>query len=511
MVQPLNTGSAAPGVQVNVNTSQVARGAQPQTASSFFAVGYSTWGAVNTPTVVTSFQEYVRRFGSFNANSFLTDAMYIFFNLFGGNRAVVCRVVGDDAAVATVTIQDRGVGIAQHATLKIDAKNPSSSVDVRYAIEAGTTANTFKLRLRSAALGIREVFDDLKMDAASITLVNQQSVLVNLTNLASANAAPTNLPTLTDEATLAGGSDDFAGLAAADYIGVDDGSVRTGLQAFKSEEWGTGQVAIPGLTTSAVHAAIIAHAESFKRAGLLDPPLASDKDDVVAIRALYGTNQAAVTWPWVEMMNFAGTGLRKFYPPAAFVAGACAKAEREVGVHKAPANYVIPGALDVERAANDYPQTDEGTRAYLAERDVNVIARLPEQGVKIYDEQVMTGDNRVKTLHEIRTLNYLYYQLKRAYQSIPFAVIDSSGRLFREAKSLSETYLRQLYRAGALFGNTEEEAFIVICDSSNNPPEEIDQGRLNVTVGVRLSMAARFVFVDIENVPLTSSLSLLQQ
>lgn len=511
MVQPLNTGSAAPGVQVNVNTSQVARAAQPETAATFFLVVYSIWGPVNQPTVVTSFQEAVRRFGSFNANSWFAVAMYIFFNLFGGFRAVVCRVVGAAAAVATATIQDRGVGIAQHPTLRIDAKYPSSTVDVRYTIEAGTTANTFKLKTRSAALGIREVFDDLKMDAASITFVNQQSVLVNLANLASANVAPTNLPTLTAEALLAGGGDDFAGLAAADYIGVDDGSVRTGLQSFNSEEWGTGQVAIPGLTTAEVHAALIAHAETYKRAGLLDPPFASDKDDVVAIRALYGTNHAALTWPWVEMKDFAGSNLKMFYPPSAFVAGACARAEREIGVHKAPANYVIPGALDVERAPGDYPQTDEGTRAYLAERDVNVITRLPEQGVKIYDEQVMTGDNRVQTLHEIRTLNYLYYQLKRAYQSIPFAVIDSSGRLYREAKSLSETYLRQLYRAGALFGNTEEEAFLVVCDESNNPPEEIDQGRFHVTVGVRLSMAARFVFVDIENVPVTSSLSILQQ
>lgn len=504
-------GSASPGVHVDVNTGQVSRPAQPETASKFFAVGYSTWGPVNTPTVVTGWQEFTRRFGSFNLNSFLAIAMYIYFNLFKGDRAVICRVVGDDAAVATVTVDDRGTGVGQPKdTLKIDAKYPSSSVDVRYTIEDGTVTNTFKLKVRSVALGILEVYDDLKIDAASITLVNQRSALVFLTNMNSTNAAPTNLPALTEEAILAGGTDDFAGLAAADYIGTDDGTTRTGLQTFNSEEWGTGQVAIPGLTTNAVHAALIVHAEAFNRLALLDPPFASDKDEVVAIRALYGTNHGAIHWPWVEMLDFAGSGLNKFYPPSAFAAGACAKSDQEVGVHKAPANYVIPGALNVERAAGDYPQTDQSTRAYLAEKDVNVITPLPQQGVKIYDEQVMTGDNRVKTIHEIRTLNLIYFQLKENYQSLPFAVMDATGSLFREAKSLAESYLRQLWRAGALYGETEEEAYIVTCDTNNTSADDLDEGRLNVDVGVRLSQASRFVHVRINNLPLTQNLSNLQ-
>jgi phage tail sheath protein FI len=172
---------------------------------------------------------------------------------------------------------------------------------------------------------------------------------------------------------------------------------------------------------------------------------------------------------------------------------------------------MIPTALDVERAPGDYPQTDEGARAYLAANDVNVITPLPQQGIKIYDEQVMTGDNRISTVHENRVLCSAYYQLKNSYQSIPFRNIDGTGRFFREVESLSKTYLRQLYRAGALYGATEEEAFSVVCDKRNNPDDEIDQGRFHVQVGLHLSRAARFVFLDIDNVPLTQSLSVLQK
>jgi phage tail sheath protein FI len=507
----LFTGNAAPGVHVGLNTGQIARPAQPETASTFFTVIYSGWGPIDVPITVTSWLDCAQTFGSLHPNSPGLDSLYAYFNFFPGDRAVVCRVVGAAAVVATVTVQDRGVGAAQKPTLRIDAKYPSSTVDVRVTLEAGTNANTFKLTVRSLALRIKEVFDNLKVDAASIARVNQDSKLVKLTNLNSTNAAPVNLPTLAAEALLAGGDDDFASIDDARFIGTDVGGVRTGLQTFNSDEWGTGTVAIPGVTTAATHAALIAHAEAFKRWTPIDEALGSDKEDAVATRNLYGTNHGSLYWPWVDALDFAGSGLRKFYPPSGFAAGACAKADREVGTHKAPANYVIPGALDVERYPSGTSQTDEATRAYLNQNEVNVITPLPQQGVKIYGARVMTGDNRVQMVHEIRTLNLLYYQLKRTYQSIPFSVVDSSGRLFREVRSLSESYLRSLWRAGALYGETEEEAFIVICDRTNNTPETLDAQQVHVQVGVRLSPTAEMVIVDIDNVPLTQDLSVLQQ
>ncbi len=506
-------GSAAPGVTARLNAGQIARPAQEETAARAFAVGFSGWGPVNTPTVVNSWREFTQRFGSFNLNSFLTDFCYIFFNLFPGNEAVICRVVGASAAVATATIQDRGTGAGQHPTLRIDAKYPSSTIDVRYTIEAGTLANTFKLTVRSLALNTgREVYDNLIVDAASILSVNQASKLVQLTNLASANAAPTNLPTLAVEAILAGGSDDFASLTDASFIGTDTGTARSGLQAFNSEEWGTGQVAIPGITTESAHAALIAHAETFKRLAILDEAAGSDKAAVVTTRNLYGTNHGAIYWPRVDLLDFSGSGLRKLYPPSGFVAGACAKADLEVGTHQAPANKygAIPSALDVERYASGMAQTDDGTRAYLNQHQVNVITPLPEQGVKIYGARVMTGDNRVQMVHEIRTLNLIYYQLKRTYQSIPFSVIDGTGKLFREVRSLSESYLRTLWRAGALFGAKQEEAFIVVCDTTNNTPDTLNAQKLYVQVGVKLSPTAEMVIVDIDSVPLNQDLSVLQ-
>ncbi len=507
MAQGLTIETSLPGVLALVNTQSAARPVQRQPTSTLFAVGYSPWGPVNLPTVVTSWPEYVRTFGPFDANSFLDDAAYTFFNVFPGRQMVVCRVVGANPTKGTVTLLDRAG--APVATLRIDAKYPSTRVDIRYTIEDGSEANTFRLTLRSLLLDVREIFDNLKMDAASLDLVNQTSKLVALANLISATAAPANRPANVAETLLPVGNDQFSSLAAPDYVGTDNGSTKTGLQAFKDEQLGTGQVAIPGLTTAAVHAALVAHADAYNRLALLDPPLGSDKAAVAAIRILYGTWRGAIHWPWVKMLSYDGDGLTKFYPPSSFAAGACAQADRTVGTHKAPANVVIPGALDVERAPNGQSQTDDGTREYLNFRDVNVIAPFADQGVKIYGARVMTGDRRVQMIHEARLLNLFYYSAKLAYSWAVFQVVDGGGRLFRDLVATGKNFLRSYWEDGALYGKEEADAFMVIADSSNNPQSEVDAGRIRVDWRVKLSPTAEVVIVRIDNVRLFQDLGAL--
>ncbi|MGB8508139.1 MAG: phage tail sheath subtilisin-like domain-containing protein [Pyrinomonadaceae bacterium] len=501
--------NTTPGVTVLVNQSQVGSVVQRQPTSTAFAVGYAPWGPVNIPTLITSWSDYVRQFGGFDVNSYLDDFLYVFFNLFKGQQAYVCRVTGALTTLGTLTLLDRAE--TPVATLRVDAKYPSTRVDLRATVEAGTQTNTVKLTFRSVLLNTREVFDNFDLTADSITRVNQKSKLVKLTNLNSATAAPANLPALRAETSLASGNDAFGSMTASNFVGTDDGTTRTGLQAFNDENLGTGQVAVPGMTTSAVHAALVAHAEAFHRLALLDPPLGSAKQDVIDIRALYGTWYGAISWPWYQALDYAGTSVTKFYPPSGAVAGMCAQADRTVGTHKAPANFVIPGALDVERYSNGQTQVDQATLGVLNGKDINVILRIPEGGIRHYGARVMTADRRVQMMHEIRLLNLFYYSLKVGYAYAVFSVVDGGGKLFRELASVAKTFLRSFWRAGALFGKKEEDAFIVICDTSNNPPDELNVGRVHVDVGVKISPTAETIIIKVDNVPLSQDLSVLQQ
>ena len=54
-------------------------------------------------------------------------------------------------------------------------------------------------------------------------------------------------------------------------------------------------------------------------------------------------------------------------------------------------------------------------------------------------------------------------------------------------------FLRRVWRDGALFGQTQAEAFFVKCDAENNPPENRDAGILTVEIGIAPVKPAEFV------------------
>lgn len=508
------TGTTTPGVNVRTNTAPVSRAAQRQSSAKFMAVVNSPWGPTNQPTTVSSFADYFRQFGGLNANSRGGDALYAYFNVFAGFYAQVVRVAGAAAALGSLTIQDRGVGVAQKNTLKIETKYyPGAGMDVLVTIE-DDGAGAVKITERSALLGVTKVHRAVSIDAAVIARVNADAVLIKLTNMNSTNVAPTNLPALTAETALVGGTDDYAGITDATYIGADTGGVKTGLQCFNTEDYGTGTVALPGVTTDAARVALYAHAEKYRRVAVPDVAAGLTKDQVVTIRLAHSSMFAAMHWPLVRFTDFAGSGLEKVYNTSGFVAGAIAESEAAVGVWQAPANIfgIIHGALGVELSAAGQPQVDEATRGFLGENQVNPVAPLYGE-VKLYDDLVITADPRVQMIHEIRVLNYLYYEIKRSLQNIPFRTIDASGRLFGEVRRVCEQICRELWDKGrgGLFGATEAEAFRVVCDFSNNPPESLDRQELNVDVDVKISPTARRVNVNLDNRPITVDLKTLQR
>lgn len=496
--------NTTPGVTALVNQAQVARSIQRQPSSTAFLVGYSAWGPVGVPTIVTSWADFVRKFGTHNTNSYLTDAVYAFFQLYGGKQAIISRVVGATPVLATKDLMD-GAGTPVE-TLQVDAKYPSSDVDIKVTVAAGTTSNTRKLTFRSVYLGITEVFDNVTLAADSLANINEKSKLVNLTDLDSATAAPNNLPAVAAEASLTGGDADFANIAASHFV--------AGLTPFADSNLGGGQVAIPGRTDATVYAALKAHAEAYQRLAIVDPALGNDVSEMLAVdTSAYRSTHVALYYPWVKAMRFDGVSNTKFYPPSIFALGACAKADRTKGTHKAPAGIDFPayGAIDVERNTDGSPMFTDAARGSLNAKQINVIAPIQNQGILIYGSRLLhpQGETRVQMVHERRMLNMIYYSAKLGYSWAVFQVVDGAGRLFRDLRTTGANFLRQLWRDGALYGKTAGEAFVVTADESNNPPEELEQHRVHVAMGVKLSPTAEQVIINIDNVPLSQDLNVL--
>ena len=54
-------------------------------------------------------------------------------------------------------------------------------------------------------------------------------------------------------------------------------------------------------------------------------------------------------------------------------------------------------------------------------------------------------------------------------------------------------FLLRTWRSGALFGETEAEAFYVKCDSETNPRETVEAGQVVVEIGIAPVRPAEFV------------------
>lgn len=492
--------NSKPGVTAIVNAGQVSRPLERQPTSTAFVAGFANWGPIGVRKIITSWAEYFRVFGGFHALGYLADFAFIFFNHFGGKQIVAVRA-GEGATKATLTRKNRVGGGTN--TFKFDAKYPSSSVDITVTVTDTADTDKCDIKVVSVALGIIENYKsaDIRV-AGEISSINAASKLIDISLIAATVAGATGRPA-SGIFALAGGDDGASGMTADDLAAF--------LSQFEDEQLGTGQVAIPGHYHATNTAALIAHAEAYNRLALLEPALAEDYTDVATYFNASPSSFAAAYFPWVEMQAIDGSGVKKFYPPTCFAAGACAKVDRTIGTHKAPANIKVPNALDVERNSNGTSVINDNVREFLNGKNINVIAPIAGEGIKIYGARVLAeaGETRVRFVHERRVLNLIYYTAKIGYSWAVFAVVDGAGRLFRDLKSSGNNFLRNLWRAGALYGKTEAEAFVVVADESNNPPDELQEGIVHVQLGVKLSPTAEVIMVNIDNVPLAENLNVL--
>ena len=80
-----------------------------------------------------------------------------------------------------------------------------------------------------------------------------------------------------------------------------------------------------------------------------------------------------------------------------------------------------------------------------------------------------------------------------------FAVFEPNDQKLWAGLSRTSGHLScvGLWRDGALFGATADQAFFVKCDAETNPPDSIDQGKVVVEVGIAPVKPAEFVIFRI--------------
>ncbi|MFE9775573.1 phage tail sheath family protein [Streptomyces sp. NPDC005931] len=253
-------------------------------------------------------------------------------------------------------------------------------------------------------------------------------------------------------------------------------------------------VAVPGCTDITAQQAVVAHCERmFDRFAVLD---AAPGSDLVTVRtqraALTGSLDkgfAALYYPWITLRDPARIRTVP-HPPSGHVAGIYARTDATRGVHKAPANVGVNGAVGVERRLTD---TDHG----LINLDgVNAIRVLPGHGQPVvWGARTTAGDRSWQYVNIRRLFLFLEESIQEGLRGAVFEPNDL-GLWERLKRTLTE-FLTRVWRDGALFGATTKEAFYVRIDEHLNPPSTRKLGRLFVEIGVQPVYPAEFIVVRI--------------
>ncbi|MDF2732245.1 MAG: Phage tail sheath protein, partial [Desertimonas sp.] len=198
----------------------------------------------------------------------------------------------------------------------------------------------------------------------------------------------------------------------------------------------------------------------------------------------YDSKYATMYWPWVKVMDpIQGKGI--FVPPGGSVAGVWARNDDTRGVHKAPANEVIRGAMSLEL------NITKGEHDQLNPDGINCIRSFPGQGIRIWGARTLSSDPEWRYLNVRRLFNFVESSILGGTNWVVFEPNDM--KLWDSVTRTVTMFLRRVWRDGALFGRSQAEAFFVKCDAENNPPENRDVGILTVEIGIAPVKPAEFV------------------
>ena len=70
-------------------------------------------------------------------------------------------------------------------------------------------------------------------------------------------------------------------------------------------------------------------------------------------------------------------------------------------------------------------------------------------------------------------------------------------RLWSSISLKLEKFLSDFWGSGGLRGRTPSEAFYVVCNSTNNTQTSIDDGEVNIEIGVSLLYPAEFIIINV--------------
>jgi hypothetical protein len=491
-----------PGVFVSeVSLPQSVTSADNGTARGAF-IGSFEKGPVAAPVLINSWYEFGKTFGSLSDSYKSTFALYTFFAN-GGREVYVKRVTGTGALAASVILDDRAATPVD--TLSVTASNPgewgnSLSVEITSA-----STSTFNMII-SDLNGIVEQFTDLSMTSTNsryvVSYVNSSSSYVTVAAITSATTGNDKQPavgTFFLGSGAAGASPTRANFSAA--LSTFD-TITSPIVMNNSDAaylFASGGETTASTNMTGVLSDLTAYCEAKQTAfAVVDLPAGLNATEAGAF--VTGTvsgdgGNSAAYWPWIVSPDSlsAAPGATRLLPPGPAAVGQYLATDATRGVFKTPAGFAtrISNAVAVERALTN---TELDALNSLV-NPINAIRNVPGAGIVIMGGRTLNNNPGERYINVRRSMIYLKNELTNRSA---FAVFENNdSRLQNQLRTSLGNFLRAYWSQGGLRGNSPSEAFYVRCDASNNSATDIQNGTVNIEIGVAVEYPAEFIVISI--------------
>ena len=485
---------------------------------------------LNRPQLVTNWTQYIERFGGFVPGIALPQAVYGYFSN-GGSRCYVVSVRTFPKAEAillnaqgkpALAIKARQAGteglkyrvrigeLLLPAPSKKAEKEPGAEAQPETPDTGGDYLFNLYVEKEATTGGYKPVETMTEVKLQTAVVEGKKQVTVAYKN--------NRLPKFIELVVLEPGSLEKAmpreqeqplviekklleAPQASEFRG--DVSARTGVEGLEVLDDIT-MVCVPDLMTTmpgeklnldmvkSVQAMMIAHCERMgDRVAILDAPPDMLPQEIKKWRMNvtgFDTSYAALYYPWIKIMDPA-TDLIINIPPSGHMAGIWARSDNTRGVHKAPANEIVLGAVGLSY------QTTKGEQDTLNPIGVNCIRAFPGRGIRVWGARTLSSDPAWRYINVRRLFNFVEKSIENGTQWVVFEPNDR--KLWARVSRDVSAFLRMVWRDGALFGSAPAEAFYVKCDDELNPPESRDLGRLIIEIGLAPVKPAEFVIFRI--------------
>lgn len=497
-------GYKRPGVYIDEVLLPPAVAVGPTANAAGAVVGAFSKGP-ETTTLVTSWYEFTKTFGGYNAAFPATFGVGSFFQN-GGRELYVRRILGANAAAADVDVLDTTDAVVFNVAAKNRGEDGNN---LRVTVSAGSVAGSYTITVteeQSESGNVNSTADDIVRERYENVVLNDATssdYITTVINLVSTRIVISAVDgTKTPELTvfpLSGGANGNAPTSTAYVSGQTNvfetafGSIDRPLVLFLP---GINETLTSGATT--VYTTAVSWAAS-TGLGFVVAETPDDQDVAGALAfaaGLSGYSNAAVYYPHLYITDPVGRGsgaLRKIGPSGA-VAGFFLGNDAARGVFKAPAGLDarLAGIISPERSFT----SAELDNMNSSQNPVNPIRSVPGAGLAIMGARTLKQDGTAnKYVNMRRSLIFLRKSLKDLTE---FALFENNDeRLWGRIRTGLSLFLNEYWSQGGLRGATITDAFYVKVDAENNPANLIANGEVNIEVGVALQYPAEFVVISL--------------